>query len=318
MPASLFAHRLVRITSGLAIGIAMLVAGCGGGAAPTVPTGPGGGPTPPPPPNNPPVVDSIAIQGTRPKEPANFADVGETVQITAKVHDDETPVDQLQFVWTADVGAFNGTGPSVTWTAPAQASTPADVTLNLKVVEKFGYPGGPLVYENDTSGSATVSLHDSVKEIGDMARQFLLDFSDSNIRDVSLIMRNFDPTCPGTVDETQQVTDNRKKFSIFSWNIGQPTVSIPFGNSFCSVPGRIQRGDACSATPSHWESKQFNNGHTQIADGIDWISAYYRSALKAWKLCDSQFTGTCVDATTGGPCSDNALRAMVAGSWRRQ
>jgi hypothetical protein len=217
--------------------IALLAAACsGGGKTPTNPTGNGGGggsgSTPPPPANNPPVIDSIAIQGTRSKEPANFADLGEAVPITATVHDAETAVDQLQFVWTADAGTFSGTGPSVTWTAPSQGTTPADVTLTLKVVEKFGYPGGPLVYENDTTGSATLSLHDSVKEVGVMAQQFLLDFSDSKITDVGYVMRNFDPSCQGTIDETQQVTDNRVKFNIFASNIGQPTVNIPFGNSF--------------------------------------------------------------------------------------
>jgi hypothetical protein len=264
------------------------------------------------------VIASIAIQGTRSKEPANFADLGETVQVTATVHDDETPIDQLQFVWTADVGTFTGTGPSVTWTAPSQGTTPADVTLVLQVVEKFGYPGGPLSYENDAKGSAVLSLHDSVTEVGHMARQFLLDFSDSTIP-VSVVMQNFDPTCSGTAQETQQVADNRVKFLIFASNIGQPTVSIPFGNSFCSVPvDRIQRGDACSSTPVHWESKQLNNGHTQVATGIDWISAYYRTEAKSWKLCDSQFTGSCVDTSTGNACSDDAVRGMVAGAWRRQ
>lgn len=277
----------------------------------------GGGGNPRPPANNPPVINSFSVQGTRAAEPANFADLGETVNVSANVRDDETAIAQLQFVWTASAGTFAGNGAAVTWTAPAQGATPVDVTISLKVVERFGNPGGPLSFENDTSGSTTLSLHDSAKEVGDMARQFLLEFSDSNLRDVSQIMRNFDPACEGTRAETDQVAANRRRFTIFRSTIGQPVVRVPLGNSPCPVPDRIQRGDACSGTPVHWESTQLSNGHIQIADGTDWIAAFYRPALKTWRLCDSQFTGTCVDTTSRGPCNDEALRAL-GGVWRRQ
>ncbi len=303
-----------RVRAGApAVGIAAWLIGCGGSTPMT--------PTPPsqqPPPNNPPVIDSITVQGTRANEPSGFADVGESVQVAAKVHDDETPLDQLDYQWSAPTGTFTGSGASVVWQAPASATTPADVAITLKVVEKYGFPGVPPAFSHEVIATATVSLHDSVKEVGDMARQFLLDFSDSTITDVPYIMRNFDPSCTGTADETSQVSDNRRKFRIVRWNIGQPTVKIPFGNSFCAIPGRTQRGDACSATSVHWESNVLADGHFQIADGTDWIAAYYRPVLRAWKLCDSQFTGTCTDVTTGAPCLPSQAAAMVAGSWREQ
>ncbi|HTI37002.1 MAG TPA: hypothetical protein VL484_05525 [Vicinamibacterales bacterium] len=285
---------------------------------PTEPTSGGtGGPNQQPPPNNPPVINSISVQGSRAKEPANFGDVGETVNLVATVHDDETPVDQLQYSWSASLGTIDGTGSQVKWIAPAAlpGSDPVDVTITLKVTETYGQAGGTQ-FEHDVSGTATLSLHDSMKEVGDMARQFLVDFSDSTITDVSYVMRNFDASCSGTVQETQQVSDNRKKFKIVRWNVGASSVKIPFGDSFCPVPDRVQRGDACASNPVHWESEVVGGGHFQIADGIDWIAAYYRPALKAWKLCDSQFTGTCVDTVTGGGCSDTQASSMVAGAWR--
>jgi hypothetical protein len=293
----------------LEVGIALCLIGCGGSAPMT--------PSPPPPANNLPVIDGITIQGTRPKEPSNFADLGEAVQVSAAVHDDETPADQLQYQWNASTGSFSGSGARVTWTAPTGVSIPADVMLSLTVTERYGGTSGTQ-FSHDVTGSANLSLHDSVKEVGDMARQFLLDFSDSTITDVSYVMRNFDPACDGTTAETMQVADNRRKFSIVRSSVGAPLVKIPFGDSFCAVPGRVQRGDACSATAVHWESTVLADRHSQIADGTDWISAYYRPALKAWKLCDSQFTGTCIDATTGGPCTDAQAAAMVAGSWRER
>jgi hypothetical protein len=298
----------------VAVAGALIVAACG--SSPLVPTPPGGGggggPVTPPP-NNLPVIDSIAIQGTRSKEPANFADLGEGVLVTAKVHDDETAADQLEYQWSATVGTFTGTGASVVWVAPASATTPADVTITLKVVEKYGFPGVPPAFSHDVSGTAALSLHDSVAEVGGMARQFLLDFSDSSIRDVPRIMRNFDMSCGSAAqDEFDQVANNRQVFNIFRWNIGPASVTIPFGNAFCPIPGhRIQRGDACAAVPSHWESTVLSDRSVQIVDGIDFVSAYYHQDSKTWKLCDSQFPvppATCVDQN-GNPCPNTASLA---------
>jgi hypothetical protein len=302
----------------VASALAALIAACGGSAPVTpTPTPPGGSTTAPPPANNPPAITAIAVQGTRPNEPSGFADLGESIPVAAAVHDDETPVDQLEYQWSATAGTFSGTGSSVVWQAPAAAATPADVTITLKVVEHFGFPGVPPAFSNEVTGTATVSLHDSKKEVGDMARQFLLDFSDSTIRDVSYVMRNFDPSCGGTAQESQQVSDNRRKFNIVRSDIGQSSVAIPFGNAFCPIPSpRVQRGDACSTTPVHWESTVLVDGHHQIAEGTDLVAAYYRPALKAWKLCDSQFIGTCTDATAGAPCPPDVAIPMVAGSWR--
>src|SRR5260221_10503639 len=294
--------------TGALVGVAgaLIIAACG--TSPVIPTpsgggGTGGGTTTPPP-NNLPVIDSIAIQGTRAKEPANFADLGENVPVVAKVHDDETAADQLEYQWTATVGTFTGTGASVAWIAPPAATTPVDVTITLKVVEKYGFPGVPPAFSHDVSGTAALSLHDSAAEVGGMARQFLLDFSDSSIRDVPYIMRNFDLSCREAQDESDQVAENRKLLRIVRWNVGTPTVTIPFGNGFCpgisqSDPGRSQRGDACSATPAHWESTVLASGHYTIADGADWINEYYRPAFKATKVCESKSTGTCAGPTSG-------------------
>src|SRR5262249_9513322 len=154
-----------------AVAVALVLAACGG--SPTRPsnTPGGGGSGQQPPPNNLPVIDSIAVQGTRAKEPPNFADLAEAVAVTAKVHDDETAAGQLQYVWTATAGTFSGTGANVTWQAPASAATPAEVTITLKVVEKYGSPAS---FQHEVTGTAKLSLHDSIKEVGDMARQFLL------------------------------------------------------------------------------------------------------------------------------------------------
>src|SRR5262249_60737544 len=98
------------------------LAACGSGH-PTQPSGggsgDGGGGSQNPPQNNLPVIDSFTVQGTRsPKEPAGFADVGETVPVSAKGHDDDTPAGQLEDQWSAAAGQLHGRGAGRPWIAP--------------------------------------------------------------------------------------------------------------------------------------------------------------------------------------------------------
>ena len=150
-----------------------------------------------------PTITSITAQGTRPNEPQNFADLDEEVSVTAAVQDPDTPADRLTFEWSVDTGTINGTGATVTWRAPADAQTPKSVTITVKVSD----PGS-----NTTTGTGTISLHNSRKEVGDLSRQFLLDFSDSN-KDAAFVVRNFtkSPRCEADRDEEfNEIDANRK------------------------------------------------------------------------------------------------------------
>jgi len=268
-----------------------------GGHHPTEPTSGGsGGSNQQPPPNNPPVIDSIAVQGTRASEPANFADIAETVDVAATVHDDETPIDQLQYQWSASLGSIDGAGAHVRWTAPAglPGSDPVDVTITLKLIEKYGASGGTQ-FEHDVTGTATLSLHDSVKEVGDMARQFLLDFSDSTITDVSYIMRNFATVAkPCKDEEANEVAQNRIDWKITESSVGPANVGVKFG-SFC--PFRTRGGDACAQVPVRWKSIRLTPGgpvavgNTFTVFGTDQVTAFYVRDQKRWGLCESDFDG---------------------------
>ncbi len=240
--------------------------------------------------NNAPVITAFVVQGTRPNQPPNLADVGESVSVRAEVRDDETPVGQLQYLWTSNVGTFTGSGPSVTWQAPAQSQTPADVTLRLEVVERYGPATAPTSLEHHVNGSATVRLHDSIREVGDMARQFLLDFADSNIRDVAYVMRNFEPGCYGTQDETDQVTEHRQRYRMVNSSVGSATVTVNFGG-VCAF--RARPGDACAQIRVVFDSVDVVNGaHGPPARGTDQVAAVYVGSRREWRLCDSQLDGS--------------------------
>lgn len=259
----------------------VLLAACGG--SPNAP-GPPPPPPPPPPANNLPVIQSITVQGSRLQQPPSFAELSEVVTVSGQVRDDETAVDQLQFSWSASAGTFSGTGAQVTWQAPAAAATPAVVTLTLEIVERYGTS-----FQHRVTRSAEVALHDSVREVGEMSRQFLLDFSDSTIRDVSVIMRNFDPGCYGTAQETEDVTRNRRDLRITGSTIGPAAVSVRFGGT---CPFRSRPGDACAQIPVSWSSVWVRDGsRAPSVRGTDQVAAMYQREERRWRLCDSQFNG---------------------------
>jgi hypothetical protein len=239
--------------------------------------------------NQPPTIVSISAKGTRRNEPSGFADLDDQLNINANVTDPETPVSQLQFVWTAATGSFGGTGTSITWTAPHDAPTPLDVAMSLTVVESYQTTddaGLPVTRENRTTQNFTISLHNSKKEVGDMARQFLLDFSDSSVP-TSTVMRNFTDSCRGTSDETGQVQNNRANYNIYYSSVGSPTTTIGFGGN-CPFRGRGPV-DACSELDVEWKSTVKSSGAKQDVLGTDQVTAVFQGGR--WWLCDSDFDG---------------------------
>lgn len=230
-----------------------------------------------------PSISTITATGTKTNEPANFADLGEEIAVSATVQDPDTPADQLRFEWTADAGTFTGTGAAVQWRAPAAATTPGQVTLNLAVTDGV----------SRVTGAVTVVLHDSVKEVGDLARQFLLDFSDSN-SPPNYVLRNFStgPRCLAERDSEQSdVEKNRRYYRILSSSIGSATVNFGFAGRPCSYSPVA--GDACAAVPSVWTSlcletnAECTAGTTGRTSGVDFVTAVYEDSQ--WRLCASYF-----------------------------
>lgn len=299
--------RRVLLTS-LVVAVVATAGACGG-SNPVTPTPPptggggggGGGGNQNPPANNPPVIESIAVQGSRVRQPANFADLGESIAVSAKVRDDETAIDQLVYTWTATTGSFTGTGANVTWVAPSvapaavQGATPASVTITLTLTEKYGHPGGPLSFEQSVSKTAPVALHDSVKEVGDMSRQFLLDFSDTNIKDADYILRNFGTPaiCPEPGELAAERDDVIRNFTFYrmqNFNIGPAAVTVNFGG-LCPVPNGNRKGDACARVPVFWDSIDIRDNSRTPNAGTDIVAAAYSPKDSRWFLCASNYDG---------------------------
>lgn len=253
--------------------------------------------------NAPPVISSIVARGSRTNEPAQFADVDEEIAVTATVTDDVTPVSSLTFDWSSDVGTFTGTGASVRWRSPHTAGL---ATLKLTVTEKYtdvDSQGLPVQKQNQVQQTSLVDVHDSIGEIGRMSRQFLLDFSDSSIRDASYVVRDFMMGCgiggTGKENEQKDVQENRDTFWIDKSDVStSPRVDVDFGSSRIIFADRLRFADAYAAVDVAWTSHciAVNTskgctyvGRSSTVQGTDWVTAHYDPPTKRWWLCDSDF-----------------------------
>jgi len=274
--------------------LAFSLAACGGDNRP--PTQP---PPPPPPPvnldppaNTAPAIDGITALGRRPKEPARFADVRETIDVTATVRDPETPIEELTYQWSATAGTFTGTGRAVTWTAPDTVMQPT-VTITLKVIEAYGHPGQAKIFSQETTGTVTISLHDSIKELADMAGRFLTEFSKPQTnQDWRDIMRDFNaavcPTPSLVEEEKDDVVRNYTYYEMHTYAIWPATVVTNFGGTCL----RDRQGDACISVPARWDSTDTRTKQRGVAEGVDHLSAVYSPAQSRWWLCSSDWVPT--------------------------
>jgi hypothetical protein len=252
--------------------------------------------------NAPPAIASIAARGTRANEPVQFADLDETINVTANVTDAETSPDQLEYQWSAPLGTFSGSGANQRWQAPHDAGTPFNVDLTLTVTEHYQTTddsGLPVTRDNKTTATTTVSLHNSAKEVGDIAVLYLEDFS-AQSQSPDQMLRNF-MQCAGRSAERDDIVDNQATRSIKRHTIGSATVKLNFGGN-CSFTGqdggfRARTGDACIAVPADWRSivtKASSGGPAvgscEHSSGTDRLTGFYQN--NRWWLCDSDFDGT--------------------------
>jgi hypothetical protein len=289
-----------------AIGVATLAAAACGGSSPVrsseVPQVAAGPPPPPSPKNTPPAIVSLAAQGSRPREPARFADLGEEIAVTAVVEDAETPLDALTYEWTSEsTGGISGSGRSVVWRAPTGGSTPFTTSITLTVIERFAAvdsAGVPVQNENRVSREIDVRVHDSARELQDRAKRFLDLFSQSSVAPDD-VMRDFQDGCgaggTGKRDERNDVDRNRAQFLILDWFVANPRVTIDFGGV---SPFRARQADGWAAVDVTWRSRclVIDNSRGCPAVGVikndvgtDWVTAHFDEATDRWWLCDSDY-----------------------------
>ena len=241
-------------------------------------------PLPPAPPapgpsvvHTPPVIRAVTVAVTR-------AEVEQDVAVTAVVEDAETPVEALTFVWTADAGVITGTGPSVTWRLAKEAVvTPLDVTISLRVVEKFtesNAQGVTVARElSATAAAAPFRVHDSAAEVSRIAIAFLVDkFGNSNVPPGACLI-DFSDACSGKAAELQDIVNNRQTFVILAAEARVTNVSIDASRTHASVVA------ACT-----FQDRTISTGKLGTSRGDCLLTAIYENGR--WWLCTSNFSAT--------------------------
>jgi IPT/TIG domain-containing protein len=252
--------------------------------------------------NTPPTIVSLVAQGSRRNEPPRFADLGEEIAVTAVVEDPETSPDALTYEWTSTPGKLiSGTGRSIAWRAPDAGSTPFTTAITLAVIERFTTvdSAGRLVQnEHRVSKDISVRVHDSARELGDLAKTFLELFSQSNVAP-DVVMRDFQDGCgaggTGKRDERMDVDRNRVQFSILSSFVGTPRVTIDFGGV---SPFRSRQAEGWAAVDVRWMSRCLVKddsrgcpapGFIKNDVGTDWVTGRFDEPTNRWWLCDSDY-----------------------------
>jgi hypothetical protein len=250
--------------------------------------GPGTGPTPPPPPPPPPPPVNVAPQIKSLVSSDLRAEVDVPITLTASVEDAETPPASLTYTWTADVGTFSGTGPTVTWVAGQTATTPADVVLTLTVTER--YTSGSTPAENKASSTTTVRLNNSPKELREMSVRFLTDFANSKVSPEQCVSE-FSDSCRGKRDELEDVQDIRHDYEHISSTIRPTSLTINGArtsatvHTFCSFTVKVittqPRDEPC-------QNGKCPLGSIGSSTGDCWTTNVYERGR--WWLCESHFS----------------------------
>lgn len=276
----------VRVTAGGSLG---LLAGAFTFVTPTI--GPNAAPT----------VSAIDVTPPKNKQPKTLATIGDSISLDVSVNDAESAADTLTYVWAANpaIGTFSGTGRAVQWKAPAAVTSPRTVLITVTVVEKYyeaDANGLPIEKEHRIEKAVTLRVHDSVKEIGDMAVKFLTLFSQSEISP-DVVMQDFSRTCDngeGYADELADVEAHRANYRMLSYKIGEPEVTFQYGSesTACAISGAP--GDACAKVRVEWNDERLDTGEKNTVIGDDYVSAVYEGNSAndgRWLLCHSRFQG---------------------------
>jgi hypothetical protein len=181
---------------------------------------------------------------------------GERIPLVATVSDDVTPVSSLTFQWTTDRGSVEGTNDRVTFVA---GNTAGRANINVTIVERYRTTdarGLPVDAEHRTTGAIAVSVHDELREIGDMAVDFLRLFSMSSVAPQDVV-HNFRDNCgangTGKQDELTQIIANRRNFNILpDWFVGPARPAVSFNGV---SPFRARRADGWAAVDVRWRSE---------------------------------------------------------------
>ena len=227
-----------------------------------------------------------------------------SVQVTANVVDRLT-AGAVTYEWSVSParGSFSGSGPSVTWTSPHAAPSPADYTITLNVTETFPGADGQTTQVKGAPRSVVVHYNDSYKDIDRKTSRYLTQLFPNFSLAASQIMGDFSDRCPGKAQEQRDVETNRANYRILSGT---------FSGNVKLDPGLTVGNDIgpCVFRDIPTNPALPNFGKEETVSGICTMKAIYENG--DWFLCESLFKGQSVTSpilagrVPGGSAADAA------------
>ena len=240
-----------------------------------------------------PTVKSITVSN-------GHAELTDRITVSADVSDATTPVDQLDYEWSATGGAFIGTGRTVTWTMPKKSAVGGDITFAVTVSRR---PRGRAV---TFVAPKLVHVQNSVGDISQIAFDFLVTyFGNSNVGADAAVIDFIDPCpqCPsGKAEERSDVQFNRDHFTFISSRV-----------QVLSVELNDARTEADYEAFCAFESREKSTGISGTAYGICTLTALYANGR--WWLCESHARP--LPSAGWGPGTSPADQAFAQRFFRR-
>lgn len=250
----------------------VVAAGCG--QSPTSPRTiafplPGGNST------TPPSITSIAVPTTRREAATDIA-------LSAVVEDDSAPMAQLSYEWVANVGVITGGGPNATFRLAPGIQKGVDVVVTLTVVKKYIKGTGASQYVSQeyrvVRQAAPFRVHDSVAELKELGRRFLIDlFGHSEISPQGCLV-DFSANGPcrqGRDDELQDLINHRRDYVVLDRRLNSQQVI------FTGPDSALINNDAW------FKDRKISNGDEGETQGNFPLTAVYET--DRWWLCSSGF-----------------------------
>ena len=232
----------------------------------------------------PPIIRSIA-------GPTGRVETGQDFAITAVVEDAETPLANLSYAWTANAGSISGTGPVVTWRHAPGLKAGVDVVITLTVIDKHKAVENNAIVDREyrvVGQAAPFRVHDSVAEMKELARKFLLDlFGNSAVPPAGCLVDFTEAgrCARGKQAELEDITENRQLVVIKSGKI--------YSQAFVSEGINAARVISDAEFFSVWNY----SGQGGLERGGFIVTGIYDQ--NRWWLCESTY-----DPTSGhGPLS---------------
>jgi hypothetical protein len=246
-------------------GLAVLLAAAGCGQSPTAPRQipislAGGGVL------TPPIIASIS-------GPTSRREAGVDIPLIAVVQDAETPLSDLTYAWAANEGSIIGNGASATFRMPLGIHKGVDVVVTLTVTEKRKTREFKVVAQ-----AAPFRVHDSVAELKEISRRFLMDlFGHSEIPPVGCLVDFSDngPCKQGKADELQDLINHRRDYVVLDRRMNGQQV-VFFGLDSARVDNN-----------AWFRDQKTSGGPPGTTEGNFPLTAVYET--QRWWLCASGF-----------------------------